>query len=368
MKRFLIVGVVLGLIQATPYCDYHPDLAETPLPKFSPIKMDKDHPTVRVMDMILAAANGNVASSDHTTCMKWKCTSKSGDCEYCLPSLFIAGVSKGGTSALFDKIATHPDVKGYWMKEVNIFNQRAKIMPQLNNLSTFETRLSSNSNINAHYLDASVASSTDLQSILMLKKYAPNAKIIFLVRDMRARFVSWLAMAAHISGATNIHQRSIELGTSIITRFQNNTKDLPPDWHFSSNFIREIIFGGPPLGYFLLGELLIPWVQAFGSNILILDHADLLAKPLSVLRSIEHFAGLREHTYTEDVLEEVVNMHGHWGWFDRNGNETDITPDATLRKAGMSFGVNRDAYLHDMLSRSACVMEKLIGWAPKYEY
>lgn len=64
--------------------------------------------------------------SNSSRCYSWKCKSKEflgKDCSYCLPSVFVAGFSKCGTTALCSKLGLHPEIKPYRKKEINIFTK-----------------------------------------------------------------------------------------------------------------------------------------------------------------------------------------------------------------------------------------------------
>ena len=70
--------------------------------------------------------NHSSISSDNNPlrCYKWKCKSfNKKNCSYCLPSVFVAGFSKCGTTALCSKLILHPDIKPYRKKEINIFTK-----------------------------------------------------------------------------------------------------------------------------------------------------------------------------------------------------------------------------------------------------
>jgi hypothetical protein len=65
-------------------------------------------------------------SGSGPSCYEWKCQSKKrkGEiCRWCLPSIFVGGIAKCGTTALCDKLVTHPDVRFYNKKETDIFTK-----------------------------------------------------------------------------------------------------------------------------------------------------------------------------------------------------------------------------------------------------
>jgi hypothetical protein len=74
----------------------------------------------------LHTSEGIVLPNNSSRCYYWKCKSKEfrgNDCSYCLPSVFVAGFSKCGTTALCSKLGLHPEIKPYRKKEINIFTK-----------------------------------------------------------------------------------------------------------------------------------------------------------------------------------------------------------------------------------------------------
>ena len=65
-------------------------------------------------------------SGSGPSCYEWTCQSQErlGErCRWCLPSIFVGGIAKCGTTALCDKLATHSDVRFYNKKETDIFTK-----------------------------------------------------------------------------------------------------------------------------------------------------------------------------------------------------------------------------------------------------
>jgi hypothetical protein len=59
-------------------------------------------------------------------CYEWTCKSKErrGEtCQWCLPFVLVAGISKCGTTAICKKLATHPHIKTFRKKEINMFTK-----------------------------------------------------------------------------------------------------------------------------------------------------------------------------------------------------------------------------------------------------
>lgn len=345
-------------------CDLHPNLARRELPVFPPISIDPAHPTAQFMELLeYINPTPSVSADNRTSCIQWWCTSKPQQmCQYCFPYVMIVGMSKCGTSALFDKLISHPSLKAYWEKEVYVFSRRMMQEHFRRNMSNFESLLGpyDPNNLNRLFLDGSAGVARDLQSIALIQRYSPRTKIIIMVRDFYARFISWLAMVAHDNHATDIEAFSQQYGTHILDILKQVAGGITNEKILSTDFIHDINFFGPIMSYFMTGHMILPWVQAFGDNILVLDHADLLSDPLSTLRRIESFLDIPPHQYRTSVLRSHTNQFGNWG---HHIHSNTTAP----KKKAISFGKRRDVFLNKILTKSACVMEKLVGWVPKSE-
>ena len=337
-----------------------PDLQVHPFPD---IKLSLTHPSVQHFERILSLAH---KSSDR--CHTWKCSSPDlthQTCQYCFPSLLIGGLSKCGTSALYAKLATHPSIGTYWDKEVNIFNARNSIPPYFQNFSTLEAWLGppAANSASLQYLDGSAGTSRDLQAIALLKKYSPATKVIFMVRDTKARFTSWLAMGAHDHNADE-REYSVMRGKTLLHALHRAVGNVTVQDMMSPAFIDNIVYHGPMMAYFLAGPLLLPWIQHMKDKIMIIDHAELLHSPLKVLRRIETWLGIAPHTYDSNTLRTKTNVHGNWGWFNHTLNAATAR---NKRHRHHSFGEDLDQYLIDLIEKDNCVFQKLLGWTPQTE-
>jgi hypothetical protein len=95
----------------------------------SPVELPQpdSHSAVgQIFDFLHNTKNILQVQNEHSKCYKWRCKSKARagrNCTYCLPSVFVAGFSKCGTTALCSKLALHPEIKPYRKKEINIFTK-----------------------------------------------------------------------------------------------------------------------------------------------------------------------------------------------------------------------------------------------------
>lgn len=158
------------------------------------------------------------------SCYEWTCQSaarKGESCRWCLPSIFVGGIAKCGTTALCDKLVTHPDVRFYGAKETDIFtkmrfsisNLEKKINNDFSNntnSNTLNTTTSEKGHDNDTYsnrslrkgkhrnnkgpqspsrhvgdvwLDCSAGAFRDFNAAAYLRKYSPDTKVVLIVRD-----------------------------------------------------------------------------------------------------------------------------------------------------------------------------------------
>lgn len=150
-------------------------------------------------------------------CYEWVCQSaerKGENCQWCLPSIFVGGIAKCGTTALCDKLVTHPDVRFYRAKETDIFtkmrfsiselekktNADSDDLPNHSDANNSSPHLDADRflrrakhhnkgprNPNRHvgnvWLDCSAGAFRDFNAAAHLRKYSPDTKIVLIVRD-----------------------------------------------------------------------------------------------------------------------------------------------------------------------------------------
>lgn len=97
------------------------------LPKLMVPPRDPDSAIGKIFSALHNPANNiHLASNNGTRCYLWKCKSEEfygKECKFCLPTVFVAGFSKCGTTALCSKLILHPEIKQYRKKEINIWTK-----------------------------------------------------------------------------------------------------------------------------------------------------------------------------------------------------------------------------------------------------
>jgi hypothetical protein len=114
-------------------------LSKYKLPPVEVPKPDVHSAIGRIFDALHSTRNIQLPD-ERSKCYHWSCKSKSrygSNCTYCLPSVFVAGFSKCGTTALCSKLALHPEIKPYRKKEINIFTK----FPSQFSWEAFEKRI-----------------------------------------------------------------------------------------------------------------------------------------------------------------------------------------------------------------------------------
>jgi hypothetical protein len=108
----------------------------------------------------------------------------------------MEGFAKCGTTALCDKLVTHPDVRFYKHKEIDIFTKMhfsdSDFEKRINILYSNESLAKVNSRGKQRHiweyegtvwLDCSAGAFRDFNAVAHLKKYSPETKIVMIVRD-----------------------------------------------------------------------------------------------------------------------------------------------------------------------------------------
>jgi hypothetical protein len=158
------------------------------------------------------------------SCYEWDCQSHERlgqKCRWCLPSIFIGGIAKCGTTALCDKLVSHPSVRFYRNKETDLFTKFhfsiAEFEKKINteyitssiNISTDSANSDHNNNplnkralkknhqqmraaakyvddsrhVGNVWLDCSAGAFRDFNAAAHLRKYSPDTKVVMIVRD-----------------------------------------------------------------------------------------------------------------------------------------------------------------------------------------
>ncbi len=123
------------------------------------------------------------------------------------PNLFIIGVAKAGTTYLHQLLNQHPSISMSRMKEPHFFLDRKKInirtTPTIEDLPSYLNEFDNKSSIK--YLgDASPSYAWDLSALRKIKAFAPEAKIILMLRDPFDRAYSHYQMEVHSEREQNV--------------------------------------------------------------------------------------------------------------------------------------------------------------------
>lgn len=111
----------------------------------------------------------------------------------------VQGIAKCGTTALCDKLVTHPDVRYYRTKETDIFTKLHFSIANFEKEVNTEFDYTNTSTALAHkhakqarnpgrhqgnvWLDCSAGAFRDFNAAAHLRKYSPDTKVVLIVRD-----------------------------------------------------------------------------------------------------------------------------------------------------------------------------------------
>ncbi len=114
------------------------------------------------------------------------------------PNLFVVGFPKSGTSSLYYWLKQHPDVFMSRKKEPSFFSQDFDLVGQIKSKQEYEKLF-----LNAKEKiigEASTSYSFSKEAPINIKKYEPNAKIVFIIRDFDEVLESLYIHRVHRTG------------------------------------------------------------------------------------------------------------------------------------------------------------------------
>jgi hypothetical protein len=229
-------------------------------------------------------------------CYNWDCKSpqRVGEkCIWCLPRIYVAGVSKCGTTAICRKLAAHPNVKPYRKKEINIFTK------YINHSWAFFERKIVDTHPNSHgeiWLDCSSGAFRDFNVAAHLAKYSKSTKIIFMVRDPWQRLGSYLAMLKR----NNDEEKYNSMVSNLFEKWKT---------HVWTDYVRmhpRGVYHFAKVNDFFYAEIIMNWMSVIPlRRMMAVDQYDLERSPAATMRSVEDFLKLPHHEYDNETLVQV---------------------------------------------------------------
>lgn len=213
-----------------------------------------------------------------------------------LPQLIIAGVNKGGTTALFRYLAAHDEVCATAVKETCYFLP-IRYGSALDPLASYEHHFShcKNQNLRIESTPGYFYGAAPLaQSI---NELVPNVKIVLVFRDPVRRFFSFF----HFMKAMQQINRDLS-ASSYLTRCRELDRDTLKDATNNPWFGLE---GGKYADY------LKPWIDTFGPRLRIAFFEDLTADPRAFLEAIADFAGIDPAPFATMDFAQENKTRGH---------------------------------------------------------
>lgn len=223
--------------------------------------------------------------------------------------LIVIGAQKGGTTALFNYLAIHPDISAPDNKEINFFYASNFAQLKKNDyLEHFPSSLKPNQKIVSidvspnYMLDANVCA----KNIFHLN---PKANIVALLRDPNERAISaWFMYQKLFNDDPDWFLKSewVQKNNSIVVikRKKQFGQNLLDDLYEEVKaFEQGKRIEYPILEYGLYAQQLNYFFDLFNSKkILVLNSSDLKEKPQETLNNIYDHMGLARHTYKHDDL------------------------------------------------------------------
>ncbi len=195
-----------------------------------------------------------------------------------LPEIFIVGTMKGGTTILYDYLATHPRVTPGLAKEIHYFSLYSDRGLSWY-LDHFPDRDETVFSLDASPTYFDVADTPSIPGFI--KAAVPNAKILLIVRDPIERAIS------HFNHLKLVSHKDAFVGIDINDFFSRPisgcyTKSTPQDVHLDH-----------VLSFSLYQFKFYYYRHAFGpENILVLRNEDLRTRPIETMERVFAHCGL----------------------------------------------------------------------------
>jgi hypothetical protein len=211
-----------------------------------------------------------------------------------LPNLFIIGVAKAGTSALFEMLTQHPEIHGSKIKEPHFFTEnidqalianthKANIKSRKEYLNLFI------SNKTSRYLcEASPSYFWEEASAQRIYDFNPDAKIIVMLRHPIERAHSHYEMDLY-SGR--------EKSSDFLQAIKTDQKRDDRRWGMARLYVE--------LGFY--ANAIEIYKSIFNDQFLVLNHAEFLTYPDLVLQKIWRFLQLEPYDLTSVRANQTVS-------------------------------------------------------------
>ncbi len=213
--------------------------------------------------------------------------------------LVIAGVTRGGTTSLYNYLADHPRTRRSTIKETRFFLDH----DELKRLHRFEEGL----NAYSKFFPDCPADAVRLEATpdyvfrpAVAKRIAeslPDAHVVILLREPIGRLISWRRYA--------IQNGLLDAGTSLSQYIQSQFDAE------ASGDTAEATSGGGPLPQHMralregrYSQYLAPWVRAFGpSRLTVCNYRELLDEPAGLTRHICDSVGIDPGFYDQYAFD-----------------------------------------------------------------
>jgi hypothetical protein len=354
LAQLLFVSLLVAALCAQSTC---PALY-TAIPDIVPPKINSSTAISKVFSSLK-----EVEAEFDGTCHAWSCRSKKYEgeqCKWCLPHVMVAGFSKCGTTAFCDKLSSHPEIKKYRKKEVNIFTKLGAF-----SWETLETRSKDMhpEEPGRAWMDCSSGAFRDLQVATHLRKYSPHTKVIFMVRDPWQRIGSYIEMIKR-------NAETKEEFNDLLTRLKDKIRrhgSQPDSVRLSAHGIRHLA----EVNNFMFIENIWVWLSVLGrENLLVVDHFDLEHRPLVTMRRVERFLGLAPHNYSSKLLYSVSSNSVSVGNISSLHSPDTLPTALSLTAATQSIHppyAITDKRLVQLTKRlfvpSLCLFQAVFGWS-----
>ena len=215
-----------------------------------------------------------------------------------LPNLIIAGVNKGGTTALFRHLASHPDISPSSIKETCYFLPiRYGATP--GPLSEYKEYFKNHKNekLVIECTPGYFYGGTKLANTI--KSTLPNVRIVIVLRDPTSRFFSFFHFMKSM--------QKLNVDTSPLVYFDKCREITLQEFSDPHNNTYFGLQGGCYADY--LGD----WLHAFGDKIHIDFFENLILDPVSFMNSVSLFAGVDPTPFDNLKFnkENVTNGHSN---------------------------------------------------------
>ena len=224
-----------------------------------------------------------------------------------LPTFLIIGVSKGGTTSLFEYLIQHPDIEPPWRKEVNYFNRLhgrffeylglywyKSFFPTV--LETYQHRVNYKRKLITGEATTHYIFNQNKNIPAMVQRLMPSVKLVALLRHP-------------IDRAYSHYQMFVKEGKEPLV-FEDAIKcELTPKTQRKKIFFSQGLTQEHPYSYLARGfyvDQLIQWEKCFSKRqFLILQTDELNLNPQRIVNRVFRFLGIPEYELTDLTKHNV---------------------------------------------------------------